>query len=154
MPGPYGIGHRAGCFENRHGGNQPDAACGKRTANPEAVPSSSSGATRADVSITNEIALRAVPEYLVRGATVQQGQRRDAAFSLPLYLIPPLQIIGTGHARPLLDQTVPHSEQYQFADAVQVQLFHDAAAVRLHGVDAEVQHTGDFLIGLAFGQQL
>jgi len=28
-------------------------------------------------------------------------------------------------------KTVPHSEQYQFADAVQVQLFHDAAAVRL-----------------------
>ena len=83
MPGPYGIGHRAGCFENRHGGNQPDAACGKRTANPEAVPSSSSGATRADVSITNEIALRAVPEYLLRGAAIQQGQRRNAAGKIP-----------------------------------------------------------------------
>src|ERR1035441_3418290 len=45
---------------------------------PEAGSSSSNRATRAEVSITNEITLRAVPEYLVRGAAIQQGQRRYA----------------------------------------------------------------------------
>ena len=32
---------------------------------------------------------------------------------------------------------------------MQVQFLHDAAAVRLHSVDAEVQHTCDFLVGFA-----
>jgi hypothetical protein len=35
------------------------------------------------VSITNEITLRTVPEYLIHRAAIQQGQRRDAAGELP-----------------------------------------------------------------------
>src|SRR5271157_2167398 len=56
---------------------------------PEAVSSSSSSAIRAEVSITNQITLRAIPEYLVRGADIQQGQRRDAMGKLPhpLYFV-------------------------------------------------------------------
>ena len=37
---------------------------------------------------------------------------------------------------------------------VQIQLFHDAAAMGFYGVDAQVQRGGDFLIGFSFGDHL
>src|ERR1035441_1993180 len=43
----------------------------------------------------------------------------------------------------LVDQPAAQREADQLIDTVQVQLLHDAPAMRIHRVDAEVQHHGD-----------
>src|ERR1017187_8605728 len=54
----------------------------------------------------------------------------------------------------LIYETVSYGKSDQLVDAVQVQLFHDAAAVGVHRVDTEVEDDGDLFVGLAFGQHL
>ena len=44
--------------------------------------------------------------------------------------------------------------RHQFGGAVQIQLFHDSPAMGFHRVQAEVQTIGNFLVAVAFGEQL
>ncbi len=53
-----------------------------------------------------------------------------------------------------IDEAVADGEAYQFVDAVHVQFLHDAAAVRVDGIDAQVQGAGDLFVGFALGQHL
>jgi len=55
---------------------------------------------------------------------------------------------GSGH------QAAADRAQHQFGNAVQVHLFHDAPAMGLHGVEAQVEAVGDILIAVAFSQEL
>src|ERR1043165_3675145 len=50
-------------------------------------------------------------------------------------------------------QAAPHRAQHQFGRAVQIQLVHDPPAMRLHGVEAEVEPVGDVLVAVAFRQK-
>jgi hypothetical protein len=157
----------AGCLENQHNGNRPVAprqgrGCQSPTTLPSGpYPSISSAERRsnkgsADMRWANSrirsTSLSARRREFWRPSSARTALRTAACFFRGIFFI--LWTIGAGHARPLLDQPAPYRKPHQFADAVQVQLFQDAAAVRLHGVHTEVQHTGDFLVGLAFGQQL
>src|SRR5579883_1124683 len=47
-----------------------------------------------------------------------------------------------------------HGAQDEFRGAVQVQLFHDAPAVGLHRVQAQVEAARDFLVAVALGEEL
>src|SRR6476469_5195831 len=51
-----------------------------------------------------------------------------------------------------VDQAVADGEADQFIDAVEVQLFHNAAAMRVHRIDAEVQDHCNLFIRLALGK--
>src|SRR5664280_1867534 len=53
-----------------------------------------------------------------------------------------------------LDDLVTNGVADQVAHRVQIQLFHDAGAVRLHCFYAEVQGSGDFFVGFPLGHQL
>src|SRR5215469_6726059 len=53
-----------------------------------------------------------------------------------------------------VDQAVPHRKTNELVDTVEIQLFHNPAAMRIHGVDAEIQDAGNLLIGLALGEHL
>src|SRR3954469_19356636 len=56
--------------------------------------------------------------------------------------------------RPLINQTVPHGKSHQLVDAVQIELLHDASAMRIDCVNAQVQHDRDLFVGLALGEHL
>ena len=53
-----------------------------------------------------------------------------------------------------IDQAIAKRKAHQFAGAMEIQLLHDPAAMRLHRVHAELKGVGDFLVGLAFGDHL
>lgn len=64
---------------------------------------------------------------------------------------------GDGHGMgegALVDEAVAHGEADEFADGMEVEFFHDAAAVGFDGVDAEVKRRGDLFVGLAFSDHL
>src|SRR5262245_56689024 len=56
--------------------------------------------------------------------------------------------------RALRHHSPPPGAHHQLRRAVQVELLHDAPAVRLHGVQAQIEPEGDLLVAVAFGQQL
>jgi len=80
---------------------------------------------------------------------------------IPLDLIPrktrsvsaPRKLQRTRHGASI-HQPISHREPNQLIAAVQIELLHDAAAMGIHRVDAQVQHYGDFLVGLAFRDHL
>lgn len=53
-----------------------------------------------------------------------------------------------------VDEAVADGEAHELADGVQIELLHDAPAMRLHGVNTQAQRVGDFLVGLALGDHL
>src|ERR1700678_4176953 len=53
-----------------------------------------------------------------------------------------------------INQPIAHGESNQFVNAMHIELFHDPPAVRIHGVDAQVQHYGDLFIRLVLRQHL
>ena len=59
--------------------------------------------------------------------------------------------LGRGWRRLLIDQPFANGEANQLAGRVEIQLFHNAAAMGVDGVDAEVEQGRDVLVGLAFG---
>jgi hypothetical protein len=71
----------------------------------------------------------------------------DAPFSLGL------SSMWVKHVR-LIHQPILHSKPDQLPGAMQIQLLHNLPAVRIDGINAEVQLGRDFLVRLAFGDQL
>ncbi len=53
-----------------------------------------------------------------------------------------------------LDDAVLDGVDDQIADGVQIQLPHDIAAMRFHGLGAQIQEYGHLLRTLAFGEKL
>ncbi len=51
----------------------------------------------------------------------------------------------------LIDEATAESEADDVAGVVEVELFHDTAAVGFDGIDAEVKSVSDFFVGLSDG---
>lgn len=61
---------------------------------------------------------------------------------------------GLEKARSLPDDAAAHGVENDFGSAVEIELFHQARAMRLDRTGTYAQQGGNFLIGLAFGDEL
>src|SRR6185295_8194383 len=52
------------------------------------------------------------------------------------------------------DDFISHGVPHQLAYRMEMEFPHDVSAVRFHGLDTDAEHVGDFLVALAFGEQL
>src|SRR6185312_13062423 len=53
-----------------------------------------------------------------------------------------------------VDESVANGKSHQLVDAMYVELFHDAAAMGIHRVNAQVQNHRDLFVGFALRQHL